>query len=91
MLDKIKNRIIIGILISEIVIGVKTKFEKASEKGAKYLSTVSLTLAPKEACAKVKSDKNVKKSLFKMLLSANSLFIVPQKRRNDKLLAQIVT
>ena len=43
MLDKIKNKIITGTLMLPITIGVKTRFENASEKGAKYLSTHSFT------------------------------------------------
>ena len=44
MLDTIKNIIITGTLTPQIFTGVNTIFEKASEKGAKYLSTHSLTL-----------------------------------------------
>lgn len=43
MLDNIKNKIIIGTLVPAILTEVKIKFEKASENGAKYLSTHSFT------------------------------------------------
>ena len=47
MLDKIKNRIITGTFVPAIVTEVKITPENASEKGAKYLSTQSLTLSAK--------------------------------------------